>query len=412
MTTYLATAFLARLADEGVGIALALLAVERTAGHSPELGAYVLAAWLAPHAVAAPLVGALAARAGAPRLFHCCALAVFGAAIALLGLTLGRAPLPLVLAAALVGGSVGPVVSGGLSSLVASLGPAGQPRTRAFALDATTYNAAAVTAPAAVSAIAAAASASLATTLLAASATSAALLSTALRLPTDRHAPGAPDPAPGPGVLTIGFRALWHVRPLRAITLATCVAFLGVGALPVTSVLLAQQRGGPGAGGVLMTAFAVGGLAGSLGTARWRRAPGPVRLALFSLLLTATALAAAALIPQLPLVVALFALAGLGDGPLLTATLRLRADHAPEGARTQVFTLGAGLKLTSAALGTAFVGTLAHLPAGALTLLVAALHLAAGALLWALGPALVRKPTGPGISTDGPLTPDVPGDGL
>ncbi|MBO8193429.1 MFS transporter [Streptomyces oryzae] len=409
MTTYLATAFLARFADEGVGIALALLAVERTPGHSPALGAYVLTAWLAPHALAAPLAGALAEQAGVRRLFHGCALAVFGAAIALLGLTLGRASLLLTLAVAVVGGSVGPVVTGGLSSLLALLLPAGQARTRAFALDATTYNAAAVTAPAAVSATTAAVSASLATALLAASAGGAALLSTGLRQPTDRHPPVAPGPSPNSNAslwlraVTIGFHALWRVPQLRAITLATCVAFLGVGALPVIGVLLAQQRGEPGAGGLLMTAFAVGGLAGSLGTARWRRAPAPARLALLSLLMTASALAGAALAPQLAATVALFALAGLGDGPLLAATLRLRADHAPDGARAQVFTLGAGLKLTSAALGTALVGTLAHLPAGALTLLVAALHLAAGVLLWALGPG----PWAPGALAEaaGPSAP-------
>ncbi|MGP3977791.1 MFS transporter [Streptomyces sp. 8N114] len=391
MGTYLAAAFLARFADEGVGIALALLALERT--DSPALGAFVLTAWLAPHAVAAPLVGALAERARARRLFHGCALALFGAAIALLGLTLGRVPVPLTVGAALVGGSVGPVVTGGLSSLPAALTPAGLPRTRAYALDATTYNAAAVTAPAAVSATASAASPTLATVLLAASAGGAALLATTLRLPVVRlsvRLPAADRSTPrtrglGLAELTTGVRALWHTPQLRAITLSTCVAFLGVGGLPVIAVLLAGERGDPGGGGVLLTAFAVGGLAGALGLSRWRRAPEPERLALLSLLVTAAALAGAALAPSLPWTVALFALAGLGDGPLLTATLRLRADHAPEGARTQVFTLGAGLKLTAAAAGTALVGTLAELPPPALVLLVAALHLAAAALLRVLG---------------------------
>ncbi|MGP3986844.1 MFS transporter [Streptomyces sp. 3N207] len=398
MGTYLATAFLARLADEGVGIALALLALERT--DSPALGAFVLAAWLAPHAVAAPLVGTLAERARSRRLFHGCALALFGAAIALLGLTLGRAPVPLTVGAALVGGSMGPVVTGGLSSL-----PAALPRTRAYALDATTYNAAALTAPAAVSATASAASPTLATVLLAASAGGAALLSTTLRFPAERlsavRLPTADRSTPrtralGFGELSTGIRALWLTPQLRAITLSTCVAFLGVGGLPVIAVLLARERGDPGGGGVLLTAFAVGGLAGALGLSRWRRAPGPERLALLSLLVTAAALAGAALAPSLPWTVALFALAGLGDGPLLTATLRIRADHAPEGARTQVFTLGAGLKLAAAAAGTASVGALAELPPPALVLLVAALHLAAAALLRVFGHR-ATSPERPGV---------------
>ncbi|OEV24498.1 hypothetical protein AN220_18825, partial [Streptomyces nanshensis] len=110
LRTYLATAFLARFADEGVGVALALLAVERTG--RPALGGFVLAAWLAPHALAAPVVGALAERTRTPRLLHGCALALLGTALALLALTTGRTPLPLTLAVALAGGSVGPLVTG------------------------------------------------------------------------------------------------------------------------------------------------------------------------------------------------------------------------------------------------------------------------------------------------------------
>ncbi|NSC24418.1 MFS transporter [Streptomyces albus subsp. chlorinus] len=414
MRAYLTTAFLARLADEGVGVALALLALARTG--SPAPGAFVLTAWLAPHALAAPLVGDLAERARHRRLFHGCALTAFAAAIAVLGLTVGRAATPLVLAAALLGGSAGPVVTGSLSSLVAGLVPEGPARTRAYALDATTYNAAAVLAPAAVTATAAATSPGLATALLAASAAGAALTATLLLpapAPTSAPAPmsapaptptpargpattpaatGAPAPTPasapvsGPPLpfrhrLAAGVRALGRVPQLRAVTLATCVAFLGLGGLPVVAVLLAVEQGNAEGGGVLLAAFAVGGLAGSLGAARWRGAPEPGRLALGGLLTTGCALAAAAVMPAFGAAVVLFAVAGLGDGPLLTATLRIRADHAPESVRTQVFTLGAGLKLTAAAAGAALVGTLSALPPRALVLAVAALQLAAAVLL-------------------------------
>ncbi|MEU2604380.1 MFS transporter [Streptomyces albus] len=505
MRAYLTTAFLARLADEGVAVALALLALDRTG--SPAPGAFLLTAWLAPHAVAAPVVGALAERARRTRLFHGCALALFGAAIATLALTVGRAPTVLTLVVALLGGSAGPVVTGGLSGLLATFTPEGPDRTRAYALDATTYNAAGVLAPAAVSTTAALLAPGPATALLAVSATAAALTTTALPTPhptaaphatagesstagesltvapdpgaeesptarrhptpgpprttglrrtagrrrTDAPRPTAPPPArkaaadtpgphqeadpaqgpmtdaaqgsvtasgPGPesaatsvtdpaagpvqetdapsspatgavarpgggfrGQLAAGVRVLWRVPALRAVTVATCVAFLGLGGLPVVAVLLAAQRGSADGGGALLTAFAVGGLAGALGLARWRGAPEPRRLALGSLLATAVALAGAAAVPSFPLTVALFVLAGLGDGPLLTATLRLRADHAPAAVRTQVFTLGAGLKLTAAAAGAALVGVLARLPAAGLVLAVAALQLLAALLL-------------------------------
>ncbi|UNS99508.1 MFS transporter [Streptomyces tubbatahanensis] len=398
MKAYLATAFLARLADEGVAVALALLALERTG--SPALGAYVLTAWLAPHAVAAPVAGALAERARRPRLFHGGALAVFGTAIAVLGLTVGRAPAWLPVTAAVLGGCAGPVVTGSLSSLLGSLVPEGRARSRAYALDAASYNAAAVTAPAAVSTTVAVSSAGPGAALLAVSAGCATLLAATTLPHPARLAAVDAGPARSAGALrdrlTAGVRVLWSVPQLRALTVATCVAFLGIGGLPVAAVLLAGDAGTAGAagnaaasgradgGGVLMTAFAVGGLVGSLGLARWRGAPEAGRLALGSLCATALALAGAALAPAFPLTVALFALAGLGDGPLLTATLRLRAEHAPAGARTQVFTLGAGLKLTSAAAGSALVGLLAQLPPAALVLGVAASQLAAAAVLRAL----------------------------
>lgn len=49
---YLAAALAARIASEGMGMAVVLLALERTG--SAAHGAFVLTAWLAPHVLAAP----------------------------------------------------------------------------------------------------------------------------------------------------------------------------------------------------------------------------------------------------------------------------------------------------------------------------------------------------------------------
>lgn len=87
---YLAAALAARFASEGMGMAVVLLALERTGDAA--FGAFVLTAWLAPHVLAAPLAGAAAARARSPRLFHVGCLAGFTAAVAALALLLGRAP--------------------------------------------------------------------------------------------------------------------------------------------------------------------------------------------------------------------------------------------------------------------------------------------------------------------------------
>lgn len=437
---YLATATCARLADDGMAVSVTLLALHRTG--SAAQGAAVLAAWMAPHAVAAPLTGALAARArGAGAAFHVAALAVFAAAIAGVALTLGRAPVPVVLAVAALGGCCGPMVTGGLSSVLAGLVPDTGARARAYALDAATYNAAGIAAPAAVTTAAGVWGAGPAMATLAASAAGAAGLATTLRVPRPAggapaeraweraveqpaggtpteepvggtSADGGPEPVARPSrsqprprsrpwsrirlrshprsrtlsplrrELVGGLRALWQIPALRGITAATSLAFVGVGGLAPAAVLLADERGYPGGGGVLLTVLAAGALAGALLAAR--RAPGlsDVRLAAVCLVGTGVALLGAAAAGPYPLCVALFALAGLCDGPLLAATLRIRADHAPPAMRTQVFTLGAGLKTTAGAAGAALTAAAASaLSPPQLLAGLAALQLAGATLL-------------------------------
>lgn len=349
---YLATAFLARFAEEGMGVAVVLLALHRTGGAAQ--GAFVLTAWMAPHVVAAPLAGALVARARRPRWFYVLTLGGFAVAIAVLAACLGRVPLPLTLVVAVAGGVCGPVVSGGLSSLVASLVPAGG-LGRAYGLDAAVYNAASVASPAVVSVVAVTLSPGLALASMAGAAAVAALF--ALGLPGHRPESerGAQPPALRKDLVT-GLVTVWRVPELRAITASTTLAFVGLGGLGATAVLLAAAQGSPGAGGLLMTAFAVGALAGSLVVARWWPSIYAPRLASRCLLGLGLALAAAALTDHRSLGVALFALAGVAEGPLLSATLRIRADHSPPALRPQVFTTGAGLKISAAACGAALVG--------------------------------------------------------
>ncbi|THA41611.1 MFS transporter [Streptomyces sp. A1547] len=400
---YLAAALAARFASEGMSLAVVLLALERTG--SAAHGAFVLTAWLAPHILAAPLAGVAASRTRRPRLFHVGALAGFTCAMAALSVLLGRAPAPLVLAVALLGGSCGPMVTGGMSSLVAGLVPAGPARDRAYGWDASTYNAAAVTAPAVVGLAAALGSAAPAMAALALAGALAAALAATLPYGTPQPAratdtadsPGAPA-GPPPAGLGAGLAALWRIRELRAITSATTLAFVGIGTLTTTSVLLASRLGSPGAGGVLMTAFAVGALAGSLTLGRIT-AVEPGRLARWAMAGTGAALAAAAFAPSVTLAAVLFTAAGVCDGPLLTATLRIRSEYAPDAVRTQVFTLGAGLKLTAASVGAALVGFAAAAPPQALLAGISVLILSA-ALLHALVARQAPAPAGAAAATE------------
>ncbi|MFE4055662.1 MFS transporter [Streptomyces sp. NPDC059096] len=398
---YLTTAYLARFADEGMPIALALLALYRT-GSATE-GAYLLTAWMAPHVLTGPLTGSLAARVRRPRLFYSGALAVFAASILVLAPAVGRAPFAVTVVVALAGGSCGPIVTGGLSALLSGLLAEGASRQRGYALDAATFNAAAVTGAAAVTLVAGAGTPVAATALLGGGAATAALLVAVLPYPS------AVRPADRPSLvadLGAGLLAVWRIVELRAITVATVVAFGGIGGLAMTAVLLAEgpatavgggiaaAEGGPGhvAGGYLMTAFALGGLTGSLVLARWQPFATVQRLALCALLGTGATLAAAALVPSFSTRVALFALAGLCDGPLLGATLRIRAEHAPPPVLPQVFTVGAGLKMSAAACGAALTGAAAALGAPYLLLSIAALQFVA-ALLYVLVRGSGTRPT-------------------
>lgn len=389
---YLTTAYLARFADEGMPTAVALLAVHRTG--SPAQGAYLLTAWMAPHALTAPLTGSLAGRVRRPRLFYSGALAAFAASIVVLALTLGRTPFAVTLAVALAGGSCGPIVTGGLSGLLSGLLTEGAARQRGYALDAATFNAAAVTGAAAVTLVAGVATPVSAVVLLGGGAALAALLVSFLLYPSPTRSTGRPSLVADLGA---GVSAVWQVVELRAITVASVIAFGGLGGLAMTAVLLMDGPGaaaggggvtaGPGegdvGGGFLMTAFALGGLLGSLAVARWQPFATVQRMAFYALLGTGATLAAAALVPSLPVRVALFALAGFADGPLLGATLRLRAEYAPPAVLPQVFTIGAGLKMSAGACGAALTGTAVALGAPRLLLAIAGLHFVA-ALLYVL----------------------------
>ena len=67
-------------------------------------------------------------------------------------------------------------------------------------------------------------------------------------------------------------------------------------------------------------------------------------------------------------------------GPFGSALFLSRTPYAARAVRTQVFTIGAGLKVTASALGAALIGFAAGLPVAAQLLLVASSPLFAGIL--------------------------------
>lgn len=384
---YLAGSYLARLAEEGVAVAVALLAVQRTGDVG--VAAVLMAAWLMPHIVAAPLVGAMAARFVHPVRFYATALIVFAVAVSGLTAAVGNIPLWVNVVVASVGGACGPVVAGGLSSLVAEL-VREDGRDRGYALDAAVYNAAAVTGPAVAAGVAVVFPAQAAGYLLAVSAALGGVLIAGL--PAESKSPSG---GPLLSALSVGFTAMWRRRVLRAVTVATGVAYLGVGGLTLVAVTMADRWDDPTLGGALATCFAAGAVTGALVVARLRPPWSAERLAMVSLAVTGIGLLLAAWTPWFWFTAVMFVMAGFGDGPLLSATFQVRAAHTTREDRAQVFTTGAAVKISAAALGAALVGSV-PVSAGIFLTWIAVLQFGAAGLLWLMMPRWSRR----GIAAD------------
>jgi hypothetical protein len=175
-----------------------------------------------------------------------------------------------------------------------------------------------------------------------------------------------------PAALRAGTTAIVTIPGLRRITLASVVAFVGLGMFVVACPLLGVRHFDSTARGAsLLSVLAVGALVATVLLARW---PLPVRPDTFFVIATAIATAALttqALAPNGAVVVLAAAVLGIADGPQLAAVIAVRHREAPSGLRAQVFTTGASLKVTAGALGAALAGVLATRSL-TLTLLVAA----------------------------------------
>ena len=342
----------ARLANEAARVAMVLLVLDRTG--SPALAGSVVGALALPALVTGPVLGAWLDRTRHRRsVFVANQLLLLGVLVALLAVT-GTAPSWVVVVLSLLAGLTAPVLTGGFTGLLPPLVPPPHLR-RAYGAEATSYNLAGVVGPAVAGALAAAASAEAA--VAATAAASALALVAVLRVPM-------PAPADGPtGSLArtvgTGLRLLATVPALRSVTVATTVSFTGMGALPVVFPLLALEVGAPAAaGGALFSAFALGALAGSLVMASRQPHTGPLRIAFAGVAGLAAAFAAVAAAPSLPVAIALVALAGAVEGPVLASTLAVRAQHSPAHLQTQVVTTAASLKFGGFAVGSAATGLL------------------------------------------------------
>lgn len=370
--TYFATAVMARLANEGLRLALILAAADTPAGLT--LGGLLVAAFLIPSVVAAPFVGRLADVSRNPNRLYALAFAFNGIVIALCGVLLNVVHPAIILLLAAIGGSVGPLLQGGLSSLLGAIVP--KPLLhRAYALDVVSYNLSAILAPAIVAAVAGLASPLLSLLLLSVLMLGAA--ANVLRLPIRHNEDRALIAAPSPAA---GLKAIAGIAPLRSTVVATSMSSIGNGIIPLVATMLAIGTLSVNAGMMLST-MAIGSLVGSLAYAvRPFGAREPHRLVPFISIATALPIAVLATTASTPVALALFALAGALGGPQGTAQFSVRDRFSPANVRTQVFTLSTSVKTTAAAMGAALAGLISGASPATLLLIAVGANLLGGSI--------------------------------
>ncbi|MFD7639419.1 MFS transporter [Kitasatospora sp. NPDC059795] len=391
-------AALARTGDEMSGPALLLAGFAATGSTSGS--AALLAALTAASALGGPLLGIRLDRSPRPGRLLARSLGLYAAGLLAVLAALGRLPLPAVLPLAAAAGLLGPAVSAGWTSQLPRVAPL---LARSTALDAMTYDAAALAGPALAGATATALGGDAA--VLIAAALIAAALPAAWALPardgtsraglddTDPHPDDSrprlcPTTAPehaAPGreavslraELASGLRVLMSRPALARATVVSVGASAGQGMLAACLPLLGERAlGGANRGPLLLACTAVAALLANAVLARRPHLLAPDAAVRFGALLQAAALALAATGGPLVLVVAAV-LAGLGEGPQLTGLFAVRHREAPSRLRSQIFATGASLKITAFALGAALAGPLATRSVPATLALAAALTAAA-----------------------------------
>jgi MFS family permease len=387
---FLLAATLARLASEMFPVAAVLLVLDRT-GRAGLAGAVVAATTL-PAVVTGPVLGAWLDRTGRRRVALAANQVLLAASLVGILAAAGRPPGWVLLALAAVAGLTGPLATGGYTSMIPLLVP--EPLlARANALEASSFNTAAIAGPAVAGVVAA--TAGPAGAVLAEAALAGLALPAIARLPRVAT-PAGDHPGSLADAIRRGLGHLARTPVLRGVTVATAVGMGGTGLLTLALPFWAERLGaGRPAAGYLWAALEAGAIAGALAASGRAAAWPPQRVVLAGLGLFGLAVATWPLAPSFPVALALVALAGLVEGPAFAATFATRQRWSPPALRGQIFTTAASLKLGAFAVGSALAGPALGragvggilVAVGAFQLLAVVLGAAAGAREPAQAPA-------------------------
>lgn len=350
VAAYFVSACLARAADAGAIIGIVLLA--HGVAPNTALAGLLAACITAPH-LAGPLAARVLDRSTRQRLVLAAAFTLYAIALAGGGILLARHLLILAAVSIVIAGACGPLLTGGLSSLLGGL-IAGRESSqrRAQGMDAFTYGVAATVGPATVTIVAATTGPLTAICVAAGLAVLAAVALSAL--PVEDRSVALTSPA-----LTVrdALRVLARAGPLRRVAVAATLAALPIGAISLLAIAFVLGHGGRAIdGATLVTVNGVGGLIGStIAIVRPLRGD-PERLTRNWTLAVAVGFLLCALSPSVPTAAVAFGLLGAVTSIQFAATLAARSSYSPPGARAQLFVTMAGLKVAFSSLGVALVG--------------------------------------------------------
>lgn len=372
---YLVAAGSARIPDAGATVGLVLLVAGP--GGGVDAGLFTVCLNL-PHLLG-PFLARRLDRVGDGRRFIATCCVVYGAALAVAALSLGRAPLVVSLAFVVVAGVCGPVLTAGLSSQLSLMVPRDtSTQRRAQGLDALTYGVAGSAGPAIVASIAAAGGPLTAVLVLCGVAVVGGGLM--MTLPSV----STPEGAPTPGVL--GMRqVVGHVvraGGLRRASVAMMVTSFVAGSVAILAVGRGfQLAGGSGSGALLAALYGLGGLFGAIVTAVVPLKGEPDRATILFAISIGATFVLGGLAPDFKVAVVAFAMAGFLSGPFFVATLAARTAYSPARGRAQVFVAMGAVKITLSAAGAALAGAIGFAAAGAALAIGGALIIVVGAIL-------------------------------
>ena len=354
LNPYLVTATVARSATEAAGPAL-LVSTIAVLG-SAATGSYLVACLTASAAIAGPIIGAVVDRSERPVRAFRLAMGAMAIGLACLALFLAHIPFWLAIALAVVTGLGYPAITGAWSAQIPHL--VAESRLQlGYSRDAATYSVAAVVAP------------PLATALVALAATAPLWMPVALLIaaivtlrwvPLKSNAPRSDGEGAASLIenLKAGLGAMARIPALRRTVVITTIGFAGTAAIFVAAPLISQKMtGGLAFTGVILAAFAIGGLLSALAVAKYHVQRADRAVIVFTFLSGLT-LALVGLAPTPWLVVIAAFVMGITEPPLVSGMFQVRARESEGSVRAQVFTSSASLRMTAFALATAVCGAL------------------------------------------------------